>query len=300
MFFLNQSRFFRKTQVVFACVCIPVLGYATSEAYTPPPFGHYQPILDRMPFGAMSAPVNAALVDPETLKNEAQVKAEQQTLAKKVNMSAVNVTPDGQTAIGFTDLSQTPPVNLYLLVGSVASGWTVKTADYDTETATLEKEGISITLKLGQGLVDAPGVPAAKGALPLYRAPVSMSPAAAALPKSLPPNLGASGTRTLTSGGFKASAAPAGTEKTGSEPADTRSYVERLNERKSQQTAALLANETKQHEQLVALAREAADNAIRRQADAKIAQAQEDAQAQAQPVPEAEVQAPAAEPQINQ
>jgi len=299
MSFLNPNSFFRKTHVVFACACISVSVCATSEAYSPPPFGHYQPILDRMPFGAASPTVNVAPVDPETLKNEAQVKAEQQTLAKKVNMSAVNVTPDGQTAIGFTDLSQTPPVNFYLLVGSVAGGWTVKTADYDTETATLEKEGIAITLKLGQGLVDAPGVPTAKGAFPQSAAPVSAQPAAAALPKSLPPTFGASGIRPLIPGGGKPSAAQAVTAKTGSERADTRSYVERLNERKSQQTAALLASETKQREQLEALAREAAANEIRRRED-RIAQAQEDAQAQAQPAPEAETQAPAAEPQINQ
>ena len=299
MSFLNSTLFFRKTQVVFACACISVSVCATSEGYSPPPFGHYQPILDRMPFGAVSPTANAAPVDPETLKNEAQVKAEQQTLAKKVNMSAVNVTPDGQTAIGFTDLSQTPPVNFYLLVGSVAGGWTVKTADFDTETATLEKEGIAITLKLGQGLVDAPGVPAAKTALSRFAPPFATQPAAAALPKNLPPNFGTSGTRT-TGGGYQGSVPQPATAK---ESADTRSYVERLNERKSQQTAALLANETKQRQQLEALAREAAANEIRRRED-KIAQAEADAQAeaqaQAQPAPEAEVQAPAAEPQVNQ
>ena len=155
-----------------ACPGLSLLASAPAgEPYSPPPFGHYQPILDRMPFGALPANFNAA--DPAAAQTEAQVKAEQQALAKQVNMSAVNVTPDGATAIGFTDLSVNPPVNYYVRVGDSAGGWTVLSADYDEEMASIEKEGVAITLKLGQGLVDTP---ATNAAMASARAPAPERP----------------------------------------------------------------------------------------------------------------------------
>lgn len=261
--------------------CAAVSGQAVSEVYTPPPFGHYQPILDRMPFGALPANFNAATVDPATLKNEAQVKAEQQILAKKINMSAVNVTPDGQTAIGFTDLSQTPPVNYYLLVGADAGGWTVVNADYDEETATIEKEGVSITLKLGKGLVD-PTAPAAK--------PVAMPPSvptttavAAAVSKDAPaaeiPGLSRQVPRSPSplQPPSPAAAIPPPTAV----PAETRSYAERQRARAAQQTEAQIAAEAKQREQLEKLAREAASHEIKRREEETAQEAPaEDAQGQ--------------------
>jgi hypothetical protein len=71
-------------------------------------------------------------------------------------MSCVNITPEGKTAIGFTDLSDKTPVNYYLLVGTTGGVWSVLAADYDEEWAQLKKDDITITLKLGKGLIDAP------------------------------------------------------------------------------------------------------------------------------------------------
>ena len=118
-------------------------------------FSDYQTILDRMPFGQPPPPAPAVSPDAAA-PTDAQTLAEQQKLAKQVNMSCVNVTPDGGTAIGFTDLSDKTPVNYYLLVGASAGGWTVVSADYDEEWAQIAKEGVTITLKLGKGLIDAP------------------------------------------------------------------------------------------------------------------------------------------------
>jgi hypothetical protein len=249
--------------------------YAVGEAYTPPPFSHYQPILDRMPFGTLPPNFNAAVVDPATVKSEAQEKAEQQALAKKINMSAVNVTPDGQTALGFTDLSVTPPVNYYLLVGASAGGWTVVNADYDEETATIEKEGVTITLKLGKGLVDPATLPAKAAAA---RTATTATSGPSGRPSALsrlhipPPGLQRSGQ------------APSGPNIVVPEPpGESRSYAERQLERATQQTAAQIAAEAKQREQFIKLASEAAANAIKRREEeaaqaAAIAEEQQAAQ----------------------
>ena len=140
--------------VCFAALCASAIP-ADPVAMTPRPFSGYQPIIDRMPFGA-PPPAVAAAVDPALAQNAAQVQADQQKLAQKINMSCVNVTPDGTTAIGFTDLSDKTPVNYYLLVGATGGGWTVVAADYDDEWAQIKKDDITITLKLGKGLIDAP------------------------------------------------------------------------------------------------------------------------------------------------
>ena len=278
MRFFKHVRFGRREgcgglSVFVWLVCLAGLARATGEVYSLPPFGHYQPILDRMPFGALPPNFNAAQADAAELKNEAQEKAEQQKLAKQVNMSAVNVTPDGSTAIGFTDLSQKPPVNYYLLVGSEADGWKVLSADYDAETATIEKEGVAITLQLGKGMVDpsAPAPAAAAGqpaALARHRAALPIQLPSSAEPRSLPfaRKPGAAGVT------------PRGLSYLRDKPADTsgtRSFMERLRERDTQKTQAQLAEAAKQREQLVKLAREAAQKEIRKSEEAAALAAQE-------------------------
>ena len=260
--------------VFFWLVCLAGLARATSEVYSPPPFGHYQPILDRMPFGALPPNFNATQADAAELKSEAQEKAEQQKLAKQVNMSAVNVTPDGRTAIGFTDLSQKPPVNYYLLVGSEADGWKVLSADYDAETATIEKEGVAVTLQLGKGLVDpaapAPAAAAAQPALARNRPSLPTLLPSPAEPRSLSfaRKNGAAG------GALRGPSFPKdGTADT----SRSRSYMERLRERDTQKTKAQLAEAAKQQEQLVKLAREAAQKEIRKSEEAAALAAQENA-----------------------
>lgn len=134
----------------------PVTEPAHISAPIPQSFSTYQPILDRMPFGTLPPNFNPNGADAAQVQTDAQVQAEQQKLAKQVNMSCVNITPEGTTAIGFTDLSEKPPINYYLLVGATGGGWTVVDADYDDEWAQIQKDGVTITLKLGKGLIDAP------------------------------------------------------------------------------------------------------------------------------------------------
>lgn len=275
----------RAVALVFACLCLTAAAQATDAARVAPPFEHYQPILDRMPFGSLPANFSAEAVDPATLKNEAQVKAEQQALAKKVNMSAVNVTPEGSTAIGFTDLSVNPPLSYYLRVGDQAGGWTVLSADYDAETASIEKDGVTITLKLGKGLVDAPPAAAAAAAPAAAGAAVPAAPVAATPRPALPPGL--INLRKLgTAGGASPAAKEAAAES-------TRSYAERLRERATQKTQAQMAAEAKMREQFEKLARETAAREIQRREDEVALAAQEQAQQQEmqQQQPEAQQEA---------
>ena len=124
------------------------------------PFVRYQTIIDRKPFGP--EPVN---FDPEATPGTSggagggaeggemtpeQRTAEEQQLASSVRVSILNVTPSGAVKVGFTDLSAKPPDNYYLAVGASQNGWTVKAADPSTESVTLAKEGIEVTVKLGE------------------------------------------------------------------------------------------------------------------------------------------------------
>lgn len=132
-------------------VVLPVLCIASQ------PFERYQTIIDRKPFGP--EPVNfnpeAAPGSPEANAAGAEMTEEQRTveeqqLAAKVRVSMINVTPAGAVAIGFTDTSVNPAENYYLIVGGSQNGWTVKNADPSTESVTLEKGGIEVTVKLGE------------------------------------------------------------------------------------------------------------------------------------------------------
>jgi hypothetical protein len=289
-----------KTAVCLFCACAAMPCLAATEAYTPPPFGHYQPILDRMPFGALPANFGQTPVDPALQQSAAQIQAEQQKLAKQVNMSAVNITPEGQTAIGFTDLEAKPPVNYFLLVGTSANGWTVVSADYDEETATLLKDNVTITLKLGKGLVE-PSAPSAKAAV----APLEPSPARR---DSMPAYGKASallrGASANPVGAALPSPVPAGqvpaVRPVGMAAAE-RSYKERLLERKTQQSAAQQALAQMQQEQLEQLARAAALKEItRREEEAAQAAAEQPVAETSTPaaeVPEPAQEEPAAAPQ---
>jgi len=124
------------------------------------PFERYQTVIDRKPFGPEpvnfdpeaapgSAAANAAAA-AEGEMTEEQRTAEEQQLAASVRVSMINITPAGDVAVGFTDTSANPAENYYLKVGRSQNGWTVKSADPATESVTLEKGGVDVTVKLGE------------------------------------------------------------------------------------------------------------------------------------------------------
>ncbi len=143
--------------MIFAAAAVGMASVLTAGFQAPeaPSFNRYQPILQRMPFGP-PPPDPGSMVTAVDTKSAAQDLKEQQLLARQINMSCVNITPSGKPAVGFTDLSSKPPVNYYILVGGDAGGWTLKSASYAEEWAELEKDGITIFVKLGQGLMADP------------------------------------------------------------------------------------------------------------------------------------------------
>ena len=253
-----------------ACVSFASLTQADDSPYRLPPFEHYQPILDRMPFGAM--PAIAPPVSPEQAAaavTEAEAAAEQQALAKQVTVSAVNITPKGHTTVGFTDRSVNPPSNYYLRVGESADGWTVKDADFDDEIATLEKDGVAITLKLGEGLVETP-VASSQPAAPAAGAP---SATVAAAPATAAPAPAPTATAARHPPGLLSASRRQLLTANASEP----SFADRLRERTVQKTQAQKETEARMREQFERLARETAAREIQRRQEEEALAAEENA-----------------------
>ena len=136
-----------------------VIALAAAFCIAAQPFERYQTVIDRKPFGPEpvnfdpeaapgSAAANAAAADGEM--TEEQRTVEEQQLAASVRVSMINITPAGDVAVGFTDTSVNPVENYYLKVGRSQNGWTVKSADPASESVTLEKGGVDVTVKLGE------------------------------------------------------------------------------------------------------------------------------------------------------
>lgn len=116
------------------------------------PFERYQSIIDREMFG--KTPPN---FDPTKPSNEApkveqkqDLTREQEVLKSSVHFSAINVTPDGATAVGFTDnANPKQPIHYYLKVGEERDGWKVVEADAVKATMTIVKNNVEVSLSLG-------------------------------------------------------------------------------------------------------------------------------------------------------
>ena len=167
-------------------------------------FARYRTILDRMPFGPepenfnpddpSSGDVGAGGAAGAAAADAAAKSAEERQILASVRVSALNVTPSGKIAVGFTDGSRQPAAVYYLKVGESRDGWTVKEANADPKemTVTLERDGVSATLKLGEGTGGgkaAPGRAVARPAVLSPRRPLLQSNAGA--PVAVPPPLDA-------------------------------------------------------------------------------------------------------------
>ncbi len=134
------------------------------------PRERYQPIIDAKPFGDMSdlAAVSAAQAEEQQQKEE---------IAKAFRMCGITDMPDGSRKIAFLDETAGAAASYLLAVGETQNGFTLLSADYDAERATLSKDGLTFTLGLGKGLIDdAPQAAADKAPAP---APAAAPPAPA-------------------------------------------------------------------------------------------------------------------------
>lgn len=128
------------------------------------PLPSYGVITARRPFGDLSklGPKKGAPTPEEAAaaQAEAQQAKDRQQLARQIDLVAVNITLRGTVSVGFIDKGAKPPRSLYLGIGESESGFKVEAADFAEETATISKDGVSVTLKLGSGLVAATETPA--------------------------------------------------------------------------------------------------------------------------------------------
>lgn len=146
-------------------------------------FAPYQIIVDRAIFGK---PPVRPVVPVAAVEAAEQKQAE--ALAKKITLCAINRTPSGNTAVGLIDNDAKPPRNIYLNVGESSEGCTIIAADYDAETATIEKDSVIITLQLGKGLIGIGAeAAAAVAAVPEVAAPMAVAAARTPRPPPGPP-----------------------------------------------------------------------------------------------------------------
>ena len=133
--------------VVAACACLA----ASAERQ---PVERYQSIIDRQMFG--QPPPNFDPTVPPGLvqkgsSEEKELTREQEAVKSSIHFSAINVTPSGDVAVGFTDNSDSKmPIHYYLKVGEVRNGWKVLEADPVKATMKIAKGDIEVELDLGR------------------------------------------------------------------------------------------------------------------------------------------------------
>ena len=118
------------------------------------PFSRYESIVERQMFGALPAGFDPTKMPSEVArgggKQEKELTKEQEKLQSAIHFSMINLTPDGSTAVGFTDNSNPKtPVHYYLKVGESRDGWKVEEADAKAATMTIVRGDVQVSLTLG-------------------------------------------------------------------------------------------------------------------------------------------------------
>lgn len=164
----------KRTGLGAAVVAAALAAAAVLPAYAEKPaFDRYRTILDRQMFGPLPDGFDPTKLPSEVSRTSSaasgraaeQLTKEQEKLKSAVRFSVINMTPQGDVAVGFTDSSEAKsPRHYYLRVGETRDGWLVKEADPETATMTVAKGEIEVTLSIGQDSAkgDAKG-DAAKG-----------------------------------------------------------------------------------------------------------------------------------------
>ena len=153
-----------KSIVLIAITLSLSVAYAEKQ-----PISRYQTIIDRQMFGPLPPGFDPTKspndVQKSSGKEEKQLTQEQEKLQSSIHFSVINVTPEGTTAVGFTDNSDPKaPVHYYLKVGERRNGWEVKEADPAAATMTIAKGDIEVSLTLGGNSAKDGGTSRAGGA----------------------------------------------------------------------------------------------------------------------------------------
>lgn len=147
------------------------------------PYDRYQSIVDRQMFGEPPPGFDPTKSPSEVSRSSGrgasaeELTQEQQQIKSAIHFSVINVTPGGETAVGFTDNGDAKnPVHYYLKVGETRNGWTVKEADPVKATMTIAKGEIEVSLTIGDNSAKGGGKNTARGEAPkaLVRRPGSL------------------------------------------------------------------------------------------------------------------------------
>ena len=126
------------------------------------PLSRYESIINRQMFGELPPDFDPTKMPSEVVRSsgrqqEKELTKEQQKLQSSIRFSAINVTPEGVTAVGFTDNSNSKaPVHYYLKEGESRDGWTVVSADAKAATMTIVKGDVEVSLTLGGSTTGGP------------------------------------------------------------------------------------------------------------------------------------------------
>ena len=153
-----------KSTVFIVVFLVAFAGFAEKQ-----PIERYQSIIDRQMFGPLPPGFDPTKSPNEVQKTsgreEKQLTQEQEKLQSSIHFSVINVTPEGTTAVGFTDNSDPKaPVHYYLKVGEKRNGWEVKEADANKASMTIAKGDIEVSLTLGGNSAKDGGTSQAGGA----------------------------------------------------------------------------------------------------------------------------------------
>ena len=154
----------RQTVVAALATCAAIAVFAEKQ-----PYSRYESIVERQMFGPLPDDFDPSKMPSEVArssggKQERELTKEQEKLQSAIHFSAINVTPDGATAVGFTDNSNPKtPIHYYLKVGESRDGWKVESADAKTATMTIVKDDIEVSLTLGGNSGKGGGTVAKRG-----------------------------------------------------------------------------------------------------------------------------------------
>ena len=237
-------------------------------SWTPQPLSRYQGIIDRMPFGKPPPP------PPPAPQPAAPPAPPPPPFVSTLTLCAINRTPKGGVYVGFVDGSQNPPRNYYMERGEDRDGFTVVSADFEREMATIEKEGVKVDLQMKGTRVAGVAAPLSASPMP---APVSVAPpdgAASAAPVADPVRLGR--IQRPSQAGMPpmpgiAPAKLAEMQKTREELAklresggDVKSYLVRLRERKAREAEEKAAAEQAARDKIQELATQATEAEVKK------------------------------------
>ena len=139
-----------ETKLVICAVATLCCFAAVAERQ---PIDRYQSIIDRQMFG-QPPPNFDPTVPPNMVQKgageEKELTREQEAIKSSIHFSAINVTPDGSVAVGFTDNSDPKtPIHYYLKVGESHNGWKVLEADPIKAKMKIAKDDVEVALDLG-------------------------------------------------------------------------------------------------------------------------------------------------------